>query len=390
MAELMLRLFVKDYQHVGKTEVRTRYGVLAGITGIVLNLCLFAGKLTAGLLTASISITADAFNNLSDAGSSVVTLVGFKMAGKPADSEHPFGHGRVEYLAALAISLAILLVGVELFKSSFDKILNPAPVEFRPLSVIILGAAILVKLWMAYFNRNLSKRIASSAMHAASVDSLTDVIATSTVLIGILVGHFFHLYLDPWLGLLVALFILYSGFNTAKDCLSPLLGQAPDPAFVEDIQKTVMAHSEVVGIHDLIVHDYGPGRCIVSLHAEVPASVNILEIHDVIDQVELELRGKFGCDTTIHMDPIALDDEETQSLRHRVESLVKEIDASITIHDFRMVKGVTHTNLIFDVLVPHRFRCDEREMAKQIRDRVHAIDERYFAVIRVEKAFLAD
>lgn len=390
MADWMLRLFVKDYEQVNKPAVRSGYGTLAGMTGIFLNLCLFAAKLLAGFLTASIAITADAFNNLSDAGSSVVTLVGFKMAGKPADSEHPFGHGRVEYLAALMISLAILLVGVELFKSSFDKLLAPEPGTFRLLSVVILVASIAVKLWMAYFNRTLGKKINSSAMRAACMDSVTDAVATAAVLAGIVAGHFLNVYLDPWLGMLVALFILYTGFTTARDSLSPLLGQAPDPAFVHDIEQTVLAHCEVVGLHDLIVHDYGPGRCIISLHAEVPANADMLEIHDVIDRIELELRGKFGCDTTIHMDPIALDDEETQALRRSVEELVREIDPAVSIHDFRMVRGATHTNLIFDVLVPHRFRMEDKELARRVRNGVQEIDRSYFAVIRVEKAFLSD
>jgi len=390
MAQWLLRLFVKEYEQVDNPRVRSRYGSLAGIAGIFLNVCLFAAKLAAGILTSSISITADAFNNLSDAGSSTVTLVSFKMAEKPPDKEHPFGHGRVEYLAALLISLAILLVGVELLKSSVDKILHPEPVVFGWLSVGILAVSVLVKLWMAYFNRVLGKKIRSSAMLATSMDSLTDAVATTAVLVGIGAGQLFHIYLDPWLGILVALFILYTGFSTARDSLTPLLGQAPEAAFVLDIQQTVLAHPEIIGIHDLIVHDYGPGRRIISLHAEVSARSDMLAIHDVIDRIELELRGKFGCDTTIHMDPVALDDEETQALRRRVEELVRGIDPAVTIHDFRMVRGATHTNLIFDVLVPHRFHMDKKELASRIRAAVQEIDSRYFAVIRVEQSFLAD
>lgn len=390
MAEWLLRLFVPEYQHTDRPAVRGRYGRLAGVTGIILNLCLFLAKLGAGLLTGSISVTADAFNNLSDAGSSVVTLVGFKMAGRPADSEHPFGHGRVEYISALFISLAILLVGWELLKSSVEKIITPEPVGFQLLPVIILLVSILVKLWMAYFNRALGKRIDSAVMRAASADSRNDAIATAAVLAGMLLSQVFHVHLDPWLGLLVAIFILYSGFSTARESLSPLLGQAPDPAFVQEIQDIVLAHPEVAGVHDLIVHDYGPGRRIISLHAEVPSDVGLLEAHDVIDRIELELRKQFGCDTTIHMDPLALDDPETLALRGQIEALIQSIDPSLSIHDFRTVKGPTHTNLIFDLAVPHRCRLDERTLARDVREAVHNLREDCYAVVRVERTFLAD
>lgn len=390
MFQFILRRVLPEGSNPSHPQVRRRCGLAAGGIGVALNLTLFLGKLCAGALTGAISVTADAFNNLSDAGSSVVTLVGFKMAGRPADSEHPFGHGRFEYLSALFISLAILLVGWELLKGSFEKILSPEPVSFQILPLVILGVSILVKLWMAYFNRALGRRIDSAVMRAAAADSRNDAIATAAVLAGMAVSQIFHIYLDPWLGLLVALFILHSGFSTARESLSPLLGQAPDPAFVQEIQDTVLAHSEVAGIHDLIVHDYGPGRRIISLHAEVPSSVGVLEAHDVIDRIELELRGRFGCDTTIHMDPLALDDPETLALRGQIEDLVRRIDPSLSIHDFRAVKGPTHTNLIFDLALPHRCRLDERSLARQVRADVHALREDCYAVIRVERAFLAD
>ncbi len=355
--------------------------------GIFLNLCLFAAKFISGVVTSSIAITADAFNNLSDAGSSVVTLVGFRMAGMPADSEHPFGHGRIEYLSGLVVSLAIMVVGAELAKSSFEKILRPQTIAFSILSLVILLGSVLVKLWMSRFNRAIGKRIQSSAMKATATDSLTDAVATAAVASGVAVNYFFGINLDGWIGVIVALFILYSGFSTARDSLSPLLGQAPAPEFVRAITDTVMAHEEVAGIHDLIIHDYGPGRCMVSLHAEVPSSADILAIHDAIDVIELELRHRFNCEVTIHMDPVETDNAVTNELRQRVEALVKRIDPVISIHDFRIVQGTTHTNLIFDVLLPHKFRMPDAQVGELIRQGVQEFDGQYFAVVRVEKSF---
>ncbi len=315
MVNFLIRLFIPDSQKINDPVVRGRYGILAGGMGILLNLCLFCSKFFAGFFTGSIAITADAFNNLSDAGSSVVTLAGFKMASMPADREHPFGHGRLEYLSGLAISAAILLVGLELGKSSVEKIIHPEAVRMGILPMVILICSILVKLWMAYFNRSLGKRISSSAMMATAADSLTDAAATSAVLVGMAVGHLSGRLIDGYIGLLVAAFILYSGFTTARDSLSPLLGQAPDKEFVASIQQAAMAHPEILGIHDLIVHDYGPGRRIISFHAEVPSNRDILETHDVIDHLEMELRERFQCDVTVHMDPIVIDNAVINTLR---------------------------------------------------------------------------
>ena len=388
MIRLLVRLFIKDSNRTEDPAVRGAFGVLAGGVGIFLNLCLFGAKFAAGMLTASIAIMADAFNNLSDAGSSVVTLVGLKMAGMPADSEHPFGHGRIEYLTGLAISMAILLVGFELLRSSFGKILRPEEVLFRPLSFAILGVSILVKVWMCYFNRTLGNMINSTAMKATSADSLTDAVATAAVALGVLFTRFTGINIDGWTGMLVAAFILYSGFTTARDSLSPLLGQAPDTALVREIEDTVRSHPEVIGVHDLIIHDYGPGRRIVSLHAEVPCNMDILAMHDAIDLIELELRHKFNCDVTIHMDPVATDDKITAVVRGQVEEMVKRIDPALSIHDFRMVQGMTHTNLIFDVSVPHRFHLSDKQVADRVRDGVQLISEKYYAVIRVEQSFV--
>ena len=388
LVDLLVRRFVPDHQRTQDPRVRARYGALSGGVGIALNLLLFALKLLAGAVTASIAVVADAFNNLSDAGSSIVTLVGFRMAERPADDEHPFGHGRIEYLSGLFVSAAILVVGVELLKSSFDKVLHPAPTEMDLPSLCILVCAVGVKLWMSRFNRALSARIGSTAMAATAKDSLTDAVATSAVVLGVGLGSVFHLYVDGWIGLAVAGFILYTGYTTARDSLSPLLGQSPDPEFVQEITQTVLAHPEVVGIHDLIVHDYGPGQRMISLHAEVRADEDILVIHDVIDRIEMELRGRFRCETTIHMDPIAVDDEATASMRARVEQAVHGVDPALSIHDFRMVVSPTHTNLIFDVCVPHRFRMTDAQVSRAVHDAVRRLDGPYFAVIRVEHGYL--
>ncbi len=385
MVNFLIRLFIPDSQKINDPVVRGRYGILAGGMGILLNLCLFCSKFFAGFFTGSIAITADAFNNLSDAGSSVVTLAGFKMASMPADREHPFGHGRLEYLSGLAISAAILLVGLELGKSSVEKIIHPEAVRMGILPMVILICSILVKLWMAYFNRSLGKRISSSAMMATAADSLTDAAATSAVLVGMAVGHLSGRLIDGYIGLLVAAFILYSGFTTARDSLSPLLGQAPDKEFVASIQPAAMAHLEILGIQDLIVHDYGPGRRIISFHAEVPSNRDILETHDVIDHLEMELRERFQCDVTVHMDPIVIDNAVINALRSQVTKVVKGIDPHLTIHDFRMVDGPTHANLIFDVMAPYQFRVSDSELIETVQQKIKALDPRYFAVVQIDK-----
>lgn len=365
--------------------------MLGGMVGIAMNLLLFAGKFLAGILTSSIAITADAFNNLSDAGSSILMLIGFKMAGRPSDSNHPFGHGRIEYLAGLAVSMAIMLMGIELIRSSLDKILHPEAMVFQWVSMVILLASIAAKVWMCLFNRKLGKVIDSVAMKTTAMDSLSDAIATSVVVIGIAISAVTDLVLDGYLGILVAGFILYTGYHTAKDSLSPLLGQAPDPALVKDIEKTVLVYSEVVGIHDLIIHNYGPGQIMVSLHAEVPCDMDVMSAHDVIDLIELELKKKFDCEATIHMDPIVTNDERILFLRQQISQLVKEIDPRLSIHDFRMTAGPSHKNLIFDVVVPHRFVLDDDEIRQRIRDAVqHWEGGRYYAVVHVDKSYLGE
>ena len=384
----LVRLFIKDCDNVTDPAVRERYGILSGAVGIVLNLLLSAGKLFAGLMTGSISITADAFNNLSDAGSSVVTLVGFKLAGQKADDGHPFGHGRMEYLAGLLVSLMILLVGVELGRSSIGKILRPEAVDFSLVSTGILAASILVKLWMGQFNRGLGRKIGSAAMAATAADSLSDAVATAAVLAGTLVNRFAHVNIDGWVGLAVAVFILRSGWGAAKDTINPLLGESPDQELVKQLRDLVLSHPQVVGMHDLIIHDYGPGRRLCSFHAEVPQDADILDAHDAIDHIEREIKEKFGIETTVHMDPIATADEKVNQLRRQVADLARVVEPEMTIHDFRVVRGPTHTNVIFDAVVPHKCRLTDEEVLQRLRRAVSALDPAYQAVIQIDRAYV--
>lgn len=352
MIHLLAGIFIKDRENYTDGAVRRAYGMLCSVVGIVLNLLLFAGKYAAGLLSGSIAIMADAFNNLSDGGSSLITLVGFKFSGMKPDKDHPFGHGRIEYIAGFSVSVAILLMGFELAKSSVLKLFHPEPVEASWLSMAILAVSIAVKLYMCAYNRAVGGRIRSDAMAATATDSLSDAVATSAVLLCMLLNRFTGLDLDAWFGILVALFILRAGFGAARDTLSPLLGQAPDPELVREIRNIVMEHQQVVGIHDLVVHDYGPGRLMISLHAEVPEDGDILEIHEAIDHIEKELTERLGCDAVIHMDPIATRDQMVNETRCRVAELVRQVDPAATIHDFRMVQGSHNTNLIFDMVLP--------------------------------------
>ena len=386
MVTLLGRLLIRQ---VGReeAEIRKAYGILCGAVGIFFNVLLFAGKFFAGTLSGSIAITADAFNNLSDAGSSVVTLLGFQLAGQKPDTHHPFGHGRMEYLSGLVVSMLILLMGVELGKSSLEKILHPEEVDFSPLIVGILCVSIAVKLYMFLYNKRIGKKLGSTAMEATAMDSLSDCVATTAVLAATLVGHFTGLLIDGWCGILVACFILWSGIGAARDTLDPLLGTPPTAEFVGRIRDLVMAHKGIIGIHDLIVHDYGPGRVMISLHAEVSASENVLELHDEIDNVENELREKLGCEAVIHMDPIVTDDGITEETRERVADLIHCIDDDINIHDFRMVSGPTHTNLIFDAVVPFGFRLSDEEVERKIKTAVRALDGNYYAVVKVERSY---
>lgn len=334
MITLLSNLFIKNKSEMKNPTVRQAYGMLCGGVGIFLNLMLFAGKFLAGLLSSSIAITADAFNNLSDAGSSIITLLGFKIAGQKPDPEHPFGHGRVEYISGLGVSVLILLMGIELVKGSVSKIIHPEELTFSPVIIVILLASILVKCYMFYYNRTLGKELDSAAMSATAMDSISDCLATTVVLIATLVGHFTSITIDGWCGLLVGLFICRAGIMAAKETIGPLLGQPPSPEFVEQVSNIVMSYEEVIGLHDLIVHDYGPGRVLISLHAEVPADGDILTLHDVIDTIEQELKTTLNCHAVIHMDPVQVGDEETDRLKAMVKDIIAQIDSSLTIHDF--------------------------------------------------------
>ena len=367
---------------------RRVYGTLGAVVGIFLNICLFAGKYLAGFLSGSIAIMADAFNNLSDAGSSFISLIGFVFSGKKPDLDHPFGHGRIEYLAGLGVSFLILLMGVELAKNSVQKILHPVSVQISTLSIAVLSASILVKLYMAYYNHAIGKKIRSATMAATATDSLSDAAATTVVLLAMLFLAVTGINIDGYCGILVAAFILAAGIGAAKETVSPLLGQAPDPEFVKEIKELVMQHEEVLGIHDMAVHDYGPGRVMVSLHAEVSGDGNIYELHDLIDRIERELKEKLHCETVIHMDPIDVGNVKTVEMKEEMVKLVKAIDERLTIHDFRMVTGTTHHNMIFDVVIPADFKLSQEELKDIIQKKVWEKWPDYYVVIDVDTAYV--
>ena len=387
MIGLLAKIFIKDSSNTSSPAVRQAYGVLCGAAGIFFNIVLSAAKFIAGLLSGSVAITADAFNNLSDAGSSVVSLIGFKLSGQKPDLRHPFGHGRIEYVSGFLVSIIILIMGFELGKTSVEKIINPTEVTFSVASVVILALSVAVKFYMFYYNRRISRKIASEAMNATATDSLSDCAATSAVLISMIIGRAFSINIDGWCGVAVAVFILYSGIKSAMETINPLLGQPPEKELVQQISDIVTSYDEVRGIHDLIIHNYGPGRMMVSLHAEVSSNADLLHTHDTIDNIEHKLATELGCDAVIHMDPVATDDELTTETRRKVSELVKALDHAITIHDFRMVVGHTHTNLIFDVVVPFNFRLSDEEIKKEIERLVTVIDKNYRAVINVDKSY---
>lgn len=384
MITFMASLFIKDSKNYKEPSVRQAYGVLSGAVGIGLNILLFFGKWLAGTISGSIAITADAFNNLSDAGSSIITLIGFRLSGQEPDPEHPFGHGRMEYISGLLVSVAILVMGFELIGSSIGKLRSPEPIESSALVFGILIASILVKLYMFFYNHSLSKKIESAAMKATSVDSLSDTVATTLVLIATLISKYTGLLLDGWFGILVGLFILYTGGSTLKETIDLLLGQPPKQEFIDEVKEIVLGHSMVHGVHDLIVHDYGPGRVMISLHAEVDVNGDIQDIHEQIDHIEHELQEKLHCSATIHMDPIVTDDKEVLAMKAKVEEMVHFLDESFSMHDFRMVKGSTRTNLIFDVEVPRKTSYTDNEIVNWLKERIHELPgSKYFAVIQI-------
>ena len=389
MTDLLLRLFVKHASDTSDPAVRAGYGRLAGVTGIVCNLLLFALKLLAGTISGSVSITADDDNNMSDASGSIVTLVGIKLASRPADNEHPYGHARMEYLSGLAVAVLILVIGVELVKSSVGKILHPEAVEFSALIVVILVCSILVKLWMAVFNRKLGRRIGSAALTAAAADSRNDVISTGAVKLACIVGQLTGLKIDGYVGLLVALFILWSGVGIAKDTIDPLLGAKPDESLVHAIASLITSHPSILGIHDLMVHDYGPGHQFASLHVELPAEQDPLEAHDLIDNIERDFFKNDNLMVTIHYDPIVTSDAAVGVLRARLTEKLRQMDPELSLHDLRIVPGRTHTNVLFDLVLPAGYAGDKVELLTQLEQFIKEQDAAYSCIIKVEQSYTA-
>lgn len=387
MISLLVKLFYGEMDMSDEKAVRRAYGTACSGAGIGFNVLLFAGKLIAGMLSGSVAIVSDAFNNLSDAGSSIISLVGFKLSNKKSDPQHPFGHGRLEYISGLCVSFLIILMGVELGKASIEKIIEPAQVKFSLLTAAILAASIIVKLYMALYNSRIGKRLNAVTMKAMAKDSLSDAVATSVVLMSMIVAKLADIAIDGYCGVVVAAFILFTGITAARDTISPLLGQKPDSEFIEEVMRIVNAHKEIIGTHDLVVHDYGPGRLMITLHAEVDADMDILVAHDAVDNIENELREKLGCSAVVHMDPIVTDDVETNATREEIKRVVSNIDSRMTIHDFRMVPGPTHTNVIFDVAVPFDTDMDDDELRKILGARIRDVDSKLNAVIEIDKCY---
>lgn len=385
MTALLLRLFVKDYQNPDNPAVHTAIGKMAGITGIACNVFLFLGKLIAGLLSGSISIVADAVNNLSDAGSSVVTLVGFQLARRPADREHPYGHARYEYLSGLVVAALILVIGLELGKTSFQKILHPEPIEATPIALVILIVSLFVKLWMCRFFRALGGRINSVALTASAADSRNDVIATGGVLTGFLAGSLFHVNVDGFAGLCVALFILWSGVGIAQDTISPLLGGRADPNLVENLSQLVLSHEKILGIHDLLVHDYGPGQCFASLHAELSAQEDPMICHDIIDDIEQDALTRLNVHLVIHYDPVMTDDAEWNQMRSLTENWIRQLNPRLSIHDFRMVRGARQTKLVFDLTIPYDVALSLGQVQQMLEANLRREGKDYLTVIHLDR-----
>lgn len=390
MTDFLVHKFVKNYEQTEDVQVRTSYGVLSSIVGIFCNVLLFAAKFLIGALMHSISVMADGFNNLSDAASSIISFVGVKMAEKPADEEHPFGHGRIEYIAALVVAFLVIEVGFSFLKSSIGKLKNPEEITFELVPFLILVLSIGVKLWLAYFNRKLGKKIDSKVMLATAADSMGDVITTSATILSILVCTFTGFNIDAIAGLVVSLIVMWAGVGIAKDTLEPLIGQAADPELAAKIKQEVESYEGIAGTHDLIVHNYGPNRSMASIHAEVPRDVDIEASHEIIDRIEREVSKKLGIFLVIHMDPVEVRDERVLAVKETLEKVVKDLDPETTFHDFRMVWGEKRINLIFDVLVPFSYDKEkQKNLEKQIARCMSEVDSRYQCVITVEKSFVA-
>ena len=391
MTELLVKKFIKDHENVEKMSVRTAYGVLASVVGIFCNVILFVAKFLIGSMSHSVSIIADGFNNLSDAGSSIISFAGIRMASKPADEEHPFGHGRMEYVTALVVAFLVIDIGLSFLKDSIGKIRNPEDIQFHVISIVVLLLSIGVKLWLGFFNKKLGKKINSQVMMASAADAMGDVLATTATIVSILVFHFLNLNIDSFVGIGVSLVVMKAGVGIAKDTLEPLLGEAVPKELCDRITEFVESYDGVCGTHDLIVHNYGPGRSMASIHAEVPNDVDIELSHEIIDRIEKEAVRDLNIFLLIHMDPIEINNEQLQAAKKKVEHVVKGIDEVLSIHDFRMVDGKHQINLIFDLVVPVSYDKEKRkEVCQIIRRKMHELDLRYQCVIQVENSFVAE
>ena len=390
MTEFLVNKFIKDSANIESTEVRTRYGMLASVVGIFCNVLLFSVKLAIGLILSSLAVTADAFNNLSDAASSIISFVGVKMAGKPADAEHPFGHGRIEYIAALIVSFLVIEVGFTFFKSSISKIMHPEEITFDPVPFIILILSILVKLWMAFFNNKLGKRIDSKVMLATAADSLGDVITTSAPVISIVICHFTSINVDAISGLIVSGIVIWSGVSIAKDTLEPLIGQRVPSELYQKITDMVESYEGIVGAHDLIVHNYGPNRSMATIHAEVPNDVSIEASHEIIDRIERDAKKELNILLVIHMDPVEMRDEEVLELRDKTSHIVHALDPELHFHDFRVLKENEQKNLIFDLVVPDSYtEKDANRVMHQLIALLHEMEKNVDCIITLDRSFEA-
>lgn len=387
MSTLIIKLFVKDYRNTQSEKVRIKLGTLSGIVGILVNIILSVFKMIFGVITKSVSIIADGTNNIFDAVSSIISLVGFKISGKPSDKEHPFGHGRIEYISALTLAFFILIMGIELIKTSIDKFKNPEEVIFSIPAVIVLILSIFGKLWLALFNRKIGKMVNSVTVNAVVTDCIGDIAATTCSLIALVASKYTDKPIDAIMGIVVAVIILYAGIGIIKDTMGPLLGEPPDKKIVEDIEKLVLSSEGVIGIHDLVVHSYGHSKVFASIHAEVPADIDILQSHDSIDIIEKEAKEKLGIELSIHLDPV-ITDERTFGFKELAAKTVASICEDATIHDFRIVEGPTHTNLIFDAVLPHNAKYTESEFKELIELKIKAENQNYFTVVNVDRSYI--
>ncbi len=386
MISFLSRIFIKDFKNYGNADVRNKYGLLCSIVGIVLNVLLFVAKLFAGLLAHSLAICADGFNNLSDAGSSIVALLGFKASSMKPDSDHPFGHGRYEYISGLVVSVFIAVMGIELVRGSAEKIISgTSEVLYTPLTIAILVLSIAIKVYIFIYNRSIGKKINSVSLVATSVDSLTDCVSTAVILGAGIVNKAFGIDIDGWCGLAVSLLIIVAGVRAAKETIDPLLGKPPSKELVEEISTILLNHKEIVGIHDLVVHDYAPGHIMMSVHAEISDKSNIVEAHELIDAVERELSEKLGCEAVIHMDPVSTDDERVNGIKQAVSEVLLSIHKDVTIHDFRVVEGKDRTNLIFDAVIPYEVKLEKHELKGEISRLVSTLDKKYAVVVEIDR-----